>query len=101
MLAALCRRACAEAGLDVVAEAFHQFDGAGATGALVLAESHLAIHTWPELGAVTLDLYVCNYSQDNRAAAERAYALLQTEFNPEEALRRDVARGGTLPATLS
>jgi S-adenosylmethionine decarboxylase proenzyme len=100
MLAALCRGACAEAGLAVVAEAFHQFHGAGATGALVLAESHLAIHTWPELSAVTLDLYVCNYSQDNRAAAERAYAVLCAEFNPEEALRRDVARGGALPATV-
>jgi S-adenosylmethionine decarboxylase len=67
-------RACAEAGLEVVAAAFHQFPAAGATGALVLAESHLAIHTWPELDAVTLDLYVCNHSQDNRAAAEAAYA---------------------------
>ena len=93
-LAALCRRACAEAGLEVVAEAFHQFAGAGATGALVLAESHLAIHTWPELDAVTLDLYVCNYSQDNRAAAERAYNALRTDLKPSRVVRRDVIRGG-------
>ena len=93
MLAALCRRACSTAGLLVVAEAFHQFSGTGATGALVLAESHLAIHTWPELESVTLDLYVCNYSQDNRAAAEAAYDALRTEFRPERIVRRDVARG--------
>ena len=93
MLATLCRRACASAGLLVVAEAFHQFAGAGATGALVLAESHLAIHTWPELESVTLDLYVCNYSQDNRAAAEAAYDALRTEFRPGRIVRRDVARG--------
>ncbi|OHC64870.1 MAG: S-adenosylmethionine decarboxylase proenzyme [Rhodocyclales bacterium RIFCSPLOWO2_02_FULL_63_24] len=93
-LAALCRRACAEAGLEVVAEAFHQFADAGATGALVLAESHLAIHTWPELDAVTLDLYVCNYSQDNRAAAERAYNALRTDLKPSRVVRRDVIRGG-------
>ena len=92
-LAALCRRACAKSGLVVVAEAFHQFPGAGATGALVLAESHLAIHTWPELDAVTLDLYVCNYSQDNRAAAETAYNALRTELKPGRITRRDVARG--------
>ena len=97
MLAALCRRACAEAGLMVVAEAFHQFPAAGATGALVLAESHLAIHTWPELDSVTLDLYVCNYSQDNRAAAETAYGALSTEFKPKRIVRRDVARGGIEP----
>ena len=94
MLAALCRRACGEAGLVVVAEAFHQFAAAGATGALVLAESHLAIHTWPELNAVTLDLYVCNYSQDNRAAAETAYGALRAELKPKHLIRRDVFRGG-------
>ena len=93
LLAALCRSVCAKAGLVVVAEAFHQFAGAGATGALVLAESHLAIHTWPELDAVTLDLYVCNYSQDNRAAAETAYNALRMELKPKRIVRRDVARG--------
>ncbi len=93
MLAARCRHACAEAGLVVVAEAFHQFAAAGATGALVLAESHLAIHTWPELNAVTLDLYVCNYSQDNRVAAEKAYGALRAEFKPKRMIRRDVLRG--------
>lgn len=92
-LVALCRGACAEAGLRVVAEAFHQFPAAGATGALVLAESHLAIHTWPELDAVTLDLYVCNHSQDNRAAAERAYNALRAELKPARIKRRDVIRG--------
>ena len=93
MLAAACRRACADAGLLVVAEAFHQFPGAGATGALVLAESHLAVHTWPELDAVTLDLYVCNYSQDTRAAAETAYEALRKDLRPTSIVRRDVARG--------
>ena len=94
MLASLCRRSCAAAGLAVVAEAFHQFAAAGATGALVLAESHLAIHTWPELDSVTLDLYVCNHSQDNRAAAETAYGALRAEFKPKRIIRRDVFRGG-------
>jgi S-adenosylmethionine decarboxylase proenzyme len=97
MLAASCRRACAEAGLLVVAEAFHQFPGAGATGAVVLAESHLAIHTWPELDSVTLDLYVCNYSQDNRAAAETAYESLRKDLRPARIVRRDVARGDSTP----
>ncbi|MCF8177584.1 MAG: adenosylmethionine decarboxylase [Sulfuritalea sp.] len=92
-LAALCRRICTDAGLEIVADAFHQFPGAGATGAVVLAESHLAIHTWPELNSVTLDLYVCNFSQDNRAAAEAAYSALSEEFKPRQVIRRDVSRG--------
>ncbi len=98
-LAALCRRACVEAGLEVVAAAFHQFPDAGATGALVLAESHLAVHTWPELDAVTLDLYVCNHSRDNRAAAEAAFAALRLALQPQRIVRRDITRGAIQAAT--
>jgi spermidine synthase/S-adenosylmethionine decarboxylase len=97
----LCLSACVGPGLTVVAEAFHGFgtEGipSGATGAVVLAESHLAVHTWPELAAVTVDIYVCNYSQDNRAAAEAAFARLQQTFRPQRCVRRDVARGGLAP----
>ena len=92
-LAVCCRTACQEAQLTPVADAFHQFPGAGATGAIVLAESHLAIHTWPELNAVTLDLYVCNFSQNNRAAAEATYASLLAVFKPGHIRRRDITRG--------
>jgi S-adenosylmethionine decarboxylase proenzyme len=92
-LRTLCLDACAAAGLTVVAEAFHGFAGAGATGAVVLAESHLAVHTWPELDAVTLDIYVCNFSQDNRASAEAAFDALRAAFAPKSVARRDVARG--------
>lgn len=93
----LCLEACAAAGLTVVAEVFHEFGSpaqpAGATGAVVLAESHLAIHTWPELNAVTLDIYVCNFSRDNRGAAEAAFDALGAAFAPMRIVRRDVARG--------
>ncbi|GHT94653.1 hypothetical protein AGMMS49545_16290 [Betaproteobacteria bacterium] len=93
----LCLSTCREAGLTVVGWLFHPFGTpeapAGATGAVILAESHLAIHTWPELDAVTLDLYVCNFSRDNRQAAESAYIRLLQAFHPERADRRDVWRG--------
>lgn len=93
----LCLAACETAGLSVVGQVFHGFGTpeapAGATGAVVLAESHLAVHTWPELDAVTFDLYVCNYSQDNREAAEAAYRSLAAAFRPGRVVRRDVTRG--------
>lgn len=93
----LCLSACETAGLNVVGQVFHGFGTpaapAGATGAVVLAESHLAVHTWPELNAVTFDLYVCNYSQDNRAAAEAAYCSLAAAFLPGRIVRRDLTRG--------
>lgn len=96
-LRAACLAACRDAGLSVVADAFHAFGTAaapsGATGAVVLAESHLAVHTWPELGAVTLDLYVCNFSRDNTDAAEACFDRLAADFRPGRIVRRDLRRG--------
>ena len=64
-----------EAGLTLVDENYftfpsHQGEPGGVTGAVLLAESHLAIHTWPERAGVTLDVYVCNFSTDNSGKAE-------------------------------
>ena len=69
-LEAFCKQAVLDAGLTIVGSLFHSFGaGQGVTGAVVLAESHLAIHTWPEDALVTLDVYVCSYSQDNSGKA--------------------------------
>jgi spermidine synthase/S-adenosylmethionine decarboxylase len=93
----LCLDVCSTPGLSVVGQVFHQFGSAaqpaGATGAVVLAESHLAVHTWPELGAVTLDLYVCNFSQDNSAAARAACERLIAAFSPLRLVRQELLRG--------
>ena len=49
----LCVNAARDAGLTVVGERFFQFEPQGVTGTVLLAESHIAIHTWPEAGFVT------------------------------------------------
>jgi len=54
-----------ENGLRVVGEAAHQFEAAGFTVAICLEESHICIHTWPEYGFLTLDIYLCNYMKSN------------------------------------
>ena len=78
-----CKRAVADAGLTTVGALFHSFgEGAGVTGVVVLAESHLSIHTWPEAGYVTLDVYVCNYSTNNRPKAQKLFDDIQAAFNP-------------------
>ncbi|MGM5629948.1 S-adenosylmethionine decarboxylase [Apibacter raozihei] len=41
------------------------FDNGGFTSAFCLKESHICIHTWPELSTLTLDIYLCNYFQNN------------------------------------
>jgi len=93
-----CVRECQDGGLTPLGAYFYQFthdDGqqAGVTGTVVLAESHLAIHTWPETGDVTLDVYVCNFSRDNSACARGIFRRLQELLAPEEAVCHDVVRG--------
>ncbi len=50
--------------LSVISLSAHQFEPVGVTALLLLAESHLSLHTWPEHGAITLDLFSCNPATD-------------------------------------
>lgn len=93
-----CVDACRRHGLSVVGRLFHTFENAtgqpaGVTGTVVLAESHLAVHTWPEIGGVTLDVYVCNFSGDNSARARALFAEVISTFAPERLEKKEVARG--------
>jgi S-adenosylmethionine decarboxylase proenzyme len=95
-LAALCETLARDAGLSVVGRHFHAFaphGDAGVTGVLLLAESHLAVHTWPELGAVTLDAFVCNNSCDNSHKARHLVDALVARFEPERTQRQQLSRG--------
>ncbi|THF62028.1 adenosylmethionine decarboxylase [Pseudothauera rhizosphaerae] len=98
VLETLCVDECRAAGLTPLGAYFYQFthdDGekAGVTGTVVLAESHLAIHTWPESGDVTLDVYVCNFSRDNSGRARRVFRRVIDTLKPEDDARHDVIRG--------
>jgi len=99
-LRASCLAAVEAAGLLSVGELFHRFTppaGAtlptGVTGVVLLAESHLAVHTWPELGAVTLDVYVCNFGADNTARAHALLERLLHDFAPTQVQRHVLQRG--------
>jgi S-adenosylmethionine decarboxylase proenzyme len=99
-LRAFCVDAVNRSGLTVVDALFHRFPGSGGgasggvTGCIVLAESHLAIHTWPELRSVTLDIFACNHSQDNSTRAGAVVDDIVAIFKPEEIARHDLARHG-------
>lgn len=80
-----CLSKVEEAGLSTVGECFHQFGGkGGVTGVVVLAESHVSIHTWPEKNYVTLDVFVCNMHSNNRNKAMHLFDALLSPFNPAE-----------------
>ena len=55
------------------------------TGVILLAESHLAVHTWPEHGTVTIDIYVCHLLQDNQRKAQHVLDQLIEGFAPKRA----------------
>ena len=97
-LSALLHQAALSAELNAVGERFHAFkhaDGspAGVTGTVLLAESHIAVHTWPERGAVTLDVYVCNFNQDNSAKARSLADHLISTFQAARVIRHEINRG--------
>lgn len=81
-------------GLQIMGQVFHQFEPNGATGLFLLAESHLAIHTWPEFAAVAIDLYVCNVAEDNSKKAARVFDQLSALFEPEDLNHQILYRGG-------
>lgn len=95
-LRSLCLAEVRRAGLTPVAERFHTFGpGQGVTGVVLLAESHVAVHTWPELAGVTLDVYVCNFGADNTARARGLADALVAAFKPARVQRHELLRGGT------
>jgi len=56
--------AALEAGAEIREVAFHKFSPQGVSGVVVISESHLAIHTWPELGYAAVDVFTCGETVD-------------------------------------
>lgn len=79
-------------GLTVVGSHFHQFEPEGVTGVVLLAESHVCLHTWPAQKNVTLDVYVCNFGMDNTKPANDLVSVLATWFKAKKVIKKDIAR---------
>ena len=93
-----CVQAVQDAGLRAVGQLLHTFEATprgpgGVTATVLLAESHLCVHTWPERRAVTLDVYVCNFGGDRTAAARQLMDALLALFMPQHAERHALRRG--------
>lgn len=56
--------AAKRAGAEIREVAFHKFSPQGVSGVVVISESHLAVHTWPELGYAAVDVFTCGERVD-------------------------------------
>ena len=93
-----CVDAVQASGLQAVNQLAHTFPPTkhgpgGVTATVLLAESHLCVHTWPEQKAVTLDVYVCNFGGDHSAKARGLMFALVNRFQPEWTEQRSLDRG--------
>jgi len=69
-LKGVLRAAASVCGATVLGESFHRFNPQGVSGVMVIAESHLFIHTWPEYGYVAADIFTCGDSVQPENAAQ-------------------------------
>jgi S-adenosylmethionine decarboxylase len=63
----------------IMESAFHRFEPQGVSGTVILAESHLSIHTWPEKGYAAMDFYTCGDHTDPWLACEHAASVLEAK----------------------
>ena len=84
-LESLLRQAAIEAGAQILHGHFHSFGtGQGVTGVVLLAESHISIHTWPECSFAAVDIFMCGAAQPQLAldviqnALQAAHCQLQS-----------------------
>ncbi len=75
-------------GATIVGEQFVKFDPQGVTGVLVLSESHLSIHTYPEEGFAAIDCYTCGEHVDPAVACDYLRDVLGGQVAGYRALQR-------------
>ena len=74
------RQAATACGATILGIHLHSFgEGSGVTGVAVLAESHISIHTWPEINYITLDIFMCGAADPHKAVP-----VLRDFFEPQK-----------------
>ena len=70
-------------------EKFHKFNPHGATGVVVLTSSHIAFHTWPEFGHMTIDIFAC----DSEEKVKKAFEYIVKSMKPKKVKKVMMKRG--------
>lgn len=82
-------KAALEAGAEIREVVFHEFTPQGVSGVVVISESHLAIHTWPELGYAAVDVFTCGTTVDPWVSCY----YLKRHFIAERMAAKEIKRG--------
>lgn len=82
-------KAALAAGAEIREVAFHMFSPQGVSGVVVISESHLAIHTWPELGYAAVDVFTCGNTVDPWVSCD----YIKREFQAQRMEAKEVKRG--------
>lgn len=82
------RTAARKANSTIVNSTFHRFSPYGVSGVVVIAESHLSIHTWPEYGYAAVDVFTCGDSVDPWKAFEYLKSVMKSENESVVELQR-------------
>ena len=84
------RRAAKEAGATIVGDFANRYDkGEGVSYILVVKESHISVHTWPELRYAAVDIYTCGEHVD----PWKAFDVIAESFNPKTVSVMEIKRG--------
>jgi S-adenosylmethionine decarboxylase len=83
-------KAAVDCGAVVLGESFHRFSPQGVSGVVVLAESHISIHTWPEYGYAAADVFTCGTSVNPEVAAEVLIEKLGSKNHSLTEIKRGV-----------
>ena len=82
--------AALEAGAEVKEVIFHQFSPQGVSGVVVISESHLAIHTWPEFGYAAIDVFTCGSTVDPWVSCHYLKKYLISERMAAKEIKRGI-----------
>ena len=78
-----------ECGATYIDDIFYQFEPYGVTGIVLIAESHFSLHTWPEEGYVSFDIFTCGTTMKSDTAIE----ILHSGFEAQDKKVRIISRG--------
>jgi S-adenosylmethionine decarboxylase len=85
----LLTEAARQSGATIVETVFHEYNPHGLSGVIVIAESHISIHTWPEYGYASVDFYTCG----ERVNPHKGCDYLKTGLKCNSLFKREFDRG--------